>query len=125
MRDLIDNLRVFRVPLRVTVFADALVLATDASDARVQAIKISDLGTLFDLDESGITTTDECILEFTNHDVPTIEPGEPKPISQEQYSPETHPDFDEDIHCVEEEPRTDDESDHLDDAAREKGPFTS
>lgn len=130
MRDLIDDLRVFRVPVKFTVSADLCVLATNALDARTQAIKI-DLEPLIDLVDTSVIPSDECLLEFTNHDTPTIEPGEPTPIPHDEYDPSDHPDFDEDLHCIDDtigEERTDDESDYMDDAARErsnKGPFTS
>jgi hypothetical protein len=118
MRDLIDGLRVFRIPLRMTVYADAFVLATDAGDARVQAVKIKDLGSLFDLDDTSISANDECLAEFINYDVPTIETDEPKPVPHDYYDPAEHPDFDEALHCVEE-----DYNDIEDDA--EGGPLRS
>lgn len=125
MRDLIDDLRVFSVPVKLTVYADIHVLATNALDARTQAIKVPDLSSLFVIDGDSISFMDEGIGELTDYDTPTIEPNEPKPIPHDEYSPEDHPSFDEDVHCVEKEPQ--DESDHMDDAARErgKGPFTS
>lgn len=101
MRELIDGLQVYRVPVQLTVTADAFVLATNAGDARVQAVKIKDLKGLFDFDTETLFVNDEQDAELKNLVEVKMLDDEPKPVDTHDYSPEHHNAFDEDIHCVE------------------------